>query len=559
MLLATVGLLAQMAIGPAKEGREDDRAAKAARSAQQRFERVRRAHLPRTPGGGGTPECAVHVGRFCYWYDSTEARPGPEPDRIIQARLDLLAVLDSAAASSPADPWIAGQRVRYYIEAAKLDEALAAARACRAESWWCASLAGVVHHVSREYVAADSAYDAALRAMPEGQRCEWLDLRRIVDARWSHSFRDASCDERERLASRAFTLGRPLWMVDGSDLRTEHFARHTMARIHERSANALGISFRDDSKELLLRYGWDEWFTGQDLGGTAFPSLWVTGHQREPAYYLFPDVATLRTGRPGPGAWSLRGKPVPSRYAPRHIERLTDLPHQLARFIRGDSMLIVAKHAVADAVLERDRYVSALSVLRGDSVRVIARGRNRWIAGMAQSDTVIASLEVLGDSTKHAARARYTVAPLACASWCLSDILVIDPTAVDSTVGPAEAARAAYPDLRLSVTAPLGVFFELTRAASAGAEARPASVVLTVTPIRVSLARRVAASLRLADRPEAVRMRWQAVLGAPGARAGRIIALRIPPSARGRYRLQLTVTPHGGDALTASRELEIVR
>jgi hypothetical protein len=105
----------------------------------------------------------------------------------------------------------------------------------------------------------------------------------------------------------------------------------------------------------------------------------------------------------------------------------------------------------------------------------------------------------------------------------------------------------------------VGVFFEITRTASAASQARPATFVLTVAPIRVSIARRVAASLRLADRPEAVRMRWQTVLGAPETRDGQIIALRIPPSARGRYRLQLTVTPRQGDAQTSSRELEIVR
>jgi hypothetical protein len=546
-----------MAIVPPAEASEDDRTARDVRSAQQRFERFRRANLPRKPGGRATSECDAHVGRFCYWYDSTETIADPEPARIIQARLDLLAALDSAAALRPGDDWIAGQRVRYYIEAGKQDDALAIARSCRAERWWCSSLEGLVRHVLQQYVAANSSFDLALRTMPQAQRCDWVDLSMIVDRRWHRSFRDATCGERARLADHAFTLGRPLWMVEGSDLRSEHFARHTMALIHERSANAHGISFGDDSRELLLRFGWPEWFTRHEVGTAAFTSFAVTGQEREPAYYFFPDVPNLRNARPG-AHWWLRGRPVPSRYAPRHVERLTPLQHQLGRFARGDSLLIVAAFSVADTILERDTFVSALSVLRDDTVRVIARTRARSIAGTAPNDTLIVSVEMLGDSSRHAARARYTVAPLACDGRCLSDLLVIDPTRVDSSAGPVDAARAAYPDLRISGSAPVGVYFELMPAAS-GAPARPASFSLTVTPIHVSIARRIAASLRLADRPEAVRMRSQGVMGAPGAGNGRIITLHIPSSARGRYRIQLTVTPPDGNAVTASREIEIVR
>ena len=562
MVLATLGLLAQMAVVPPAEPRADEHVARDARAAQQRFERVRRANLPRRPAGRSTSDCDAHIGRFCYWYDSTEtvAEREPEPLRIVLARLELLALLDSVAGLSPADPWIVGQRVRYYIEAGKLDDARRVAHTCGAEEWWCSSLAGLVHHVSQEYVTADSAFVVALRAMPDDQRCEWLDLSVIADARWRRTFRDASCPERKRLAAAVLSLGRPLWMVEGNDLRTEHFARHTMALIHERSANAHGMSFGDDSRELLLRYGWPEWFTRHELGvPSALPSFAVTGHEREPAYYFLPEVQDPERARPGEASWRLRAQSAPTRYAPRHIERLTSLPHQLGRFARGNSLLIVAAFRIDDSILERDKSEAALAVSLRDTVRVISRARDRAVSGMVAADTMIVSLEILGDSTRHASRARYTIVPLQCSVWCLSDILVIDPTKVGRSAGPVEAARAAYPELRVSAGAPVGVFFEVTRTESAPTVARPAAFTLTVTPVRVHLARRVAASLRLASRPDAVRMRWQGVIGAAGARDNRAIALNIPNSARGHYRIQLTVTPEDGSAITASRELEIVR
>ena len=559
MIIATLGLLAQTAVLTPAESRADEHAAGGeARAAQARFERVRRANLPRTWVGGSAGRCDAHIGRFCYWYDSTETDPAPEPSRILEARLALLATLDRIAERSPEDAWIAGQRVRYYIEAGRFDQALEVVHGCRSDPWWCAALAGVVHHVSRRYPAADSAFAVALRTMPAARRCEWLDISLIADARWKRFFRDAPCDRREERANMAFTLGRPLWMVPGSDLRTEHFTRQTMALIYERSMTAYGMSFGWDSRELLLRYGWPEWYTRYELPVSSFSSFEVTGHDREPTYYFFPDVANIETARPGPASWKLRDASAPTRYAPRHIERLTLLRHQLGRFARGDSMLLVAAFAVDDTILAGDSSEAALAALLGDSVQVIARGHDRWLSGMVPADTVVVGVEVLGDSSAHAARARYAISPLACEAWCLSDVLVVDPTKVDDSAAPTAAARAAYPALRVRANEPVGVYYELARTASAPPEQRQASFTLTVAPIRVSVARRVAASLRLADRPEPVRMRWQGIIGAD-ARDARVITLQIPASARGRYRLQLSVTPRGGAAITSSRELEIVR
>src|SRR5688500_6165443 len=41
----------------------------AARKAQATFERVRRAHLPRTWTSGAGSRCDETIGRFCYWDD----------------------------------------------------------------------------------------------------------------------------------------------------------------------------------------------------------------------------------------------------------------------------------------------------------------------------------------------------------------------------------------------------------------------------------------------------------------------------------------------------------
>ena len=95
MVLGTngfLGLALQLA-GATAPTAATEAALKTARAAQQRFESTRRVHLPRLRSFGGR-ECDVVIGRFCYWYDSTETRPTPEPQRIGTARKGLLALLD---------------------------------------------------------------------------------------------------------------------------------------------------------------------------------------------------------------------------------------------------------------------------------------------------------------------------------------------------------------------------------------------------------------------------------------------------------------------------------
>ena len=82
------------------------------------------------------------VGRFCFWFEEDPGwHPAPEPPAIGRARAALVGTLDSLSALRPGDEWIAGQRIRYRVEAGDTTRAIAAARACRAAAWWCAALA----------------------------------------------------------------------------------------------------------------------------------------------------------------------------------------------------------------------------------------------------------------------------------------------------------------------------------------------------------------------------------------------------------------------------------
>ncbi|HVG46423.1 MAG TPA: hypothetical protein VM890_16885, partial [Longimicrobium sp.] len=89
-----------------------------ARAAQASFERTRYRNLPWTESRGGGGSCDERIGRFCIYHDDTETdwTPPPEPEAVKRARAALVAALDRAAAATPGDAWIAGQRVRYLVQ-----------------------------------------------------------------------------------------------------------------------------------------------------------------------------------------------------------------------------------------------------------------------------------------------------------------------------------------------------------------------------------------------------------------------------------------------------------
>jgi hypothetical protein len=557
MLFIAVGLLQMASALPP----DNARLLREARAAQSRFEGIRRMHAPVSQVRGSSGECDHRIGRYCYWYDSTDAPPPAEPKRISDARTKLIALLDSAVARDPREGWMLGQLTRYLIEGGRLEEAAARARSCRAEPWWCAALEGLALHAAEQYASADSVFAVALERMTADRRCEWTDLRILVNERLRRELSRATCGDRARLAERLWALSQPLWSTEGNDLRTEHFARLTMAHILERSANGHGMSFGADSRELLLRYGWAERYTREPPGPGLYHVSSMTGHDREPSYVFFPDVSLAsRIPRVSPSSWRLRDAAGETRYAPRHLKGASTLQHQLVRFPRGDSMQIAVAFRIADTLLARDSLTAAIGVYRDTMPRMIGTTRGSAIEGrltdallaVVPSDTMLVSVEVRGDSSKRLARARYTVDPLPCAdAWCVSDLLLFEGASETAVADVALALARALTSEIFSVRRPLGVLWELQGVP--GKE--PMWMSLTVTPLRARLARRVATRLRLAPGQAPVRLRWQATTD---VRAPRSVTLRLPAKARGRHRVTLTLEVPGTSPISATREIELV-
>jgi hypothetical protein len=349
---------------------DPDALANAARASQVQFEQFRRANLPESHSSRGGGSCDEQVGRFCYWYDEKEPPAPREPDRIREARAKLIALLDSAAATNPANLWVASQRVRYLSEARRDRDAIAAAGACRGETWRCGILMGFALHEAGDYVRADSAYQAALRVMQARERCDWEDISLLLDEELLPRYRAQQCGDSARVEfeRRVWWLARPLFSTPANDARTEHYARVTMAHMLTEAPSAHEGGFDQDERELLLRYSWPRAWSRAGGGFGGGPSS-VVGHEPTPAYPYLPNALVYDNPvNTDSLRWTTRPGVVHARYAPAYATPLLRLEHQSALFRRGDSSLVVLAYDLrSDSALARASDVRAALVLtRGD-------------------------------------------------------------------------------------------------------------------------------------------------------------------------------------------------
>jgi len=539
------------------------RVLRGARQAQAAFERTRYRHFPWTNDAGGGGDCDEHIGRFCMWRNDTEEdwAPPPEPDAVKRERAELIATLDQAAAASPGDAWIAGQRVRYLVEAGRPAEAAHAARECRAGRWWCLALDGYALRSSGDYAAAASAFAAAVGAMPPAERREWDELAPAV------ADPDAKALRRMDPAARAVTvrhlwwLADPFWMDAGNDRLTEHYARLVADRFQDRARTTEGLFWADDLREILVRWGqpsgWERVRPrpGQSDGG-------VVTHYA-PSFEFIPTLAMVRDPFAITAAeWKTEEKLAHTVYAPPGVRRLDPLPHQVAVFRRDGRAEVVAAFAMKPDSLPPAPTLDAGAVLMHDpdAPPVAQTGRVSGTRGVfrlhAAAEPAVLSLETREPVSRRAARARFGV-DLRRASTpgvSISDILLLDrpdarPTSLD------EAAPLSRGTTEFASGDRLALYWEVYGLRGA-ADSVTFSVALARRPS--GGVRRAAESIGLSRAVTPARMRWveEPPAAAVLARSLAIALPRIPP---GAYVLEVSVRTRSGAVSTTRREITVTR
>jgi hypothetical protein len=537
-----------------------------ARSAQARFELIRRNNLPWTWDRGSGP-CDERIGRFCLWHSDGESRwqPPPDPERVVAARGVLVARLDMAAAVIPGDWWVAGQRVRYLLEAGQTEDALAAARACRsAEPGWCDALLGYVLHGSGEYVRSDSVFQAALAAMPPAERERWTDLSPLLEPDAVRGYRRLGPAERADFEARFWWLAEPLYMLPGNDRRTEHLSRLVTDRLQDRARQTEGISWGSDLRELLLRYGtpagWERirprsLHTSEGSILTRYPpgSRFfdpVQQHLRDP-HRITPD------------GWDLKPRRSRTSYAPAYAAPVEELDYQLGVLQRGDSSIVVAALRLQPDSLDHRPPADAALVVWPDfgAEPWLARGqvtgeRPAVLALTVPAEPAVLSVEALAREERRAARARFgrPLRPLPAHGLAVSDLLLLEES--DSLP---DILDDALPLLRASTTARsgerLGLFWEIYGLAAGDL---PVHVAVQLLDDNAGWLRRTAIRAGLTRQQTPLTVRWQEAPQRPDAVHPRSLVVELPELSPGRYTLQLTLTPRGRDALGTERTITVV-
>lgn len=528
------------------------------RSAQARFERFRYQRLPRT-FQSGAGECDEIIGRFCFWFDPDPdpAPPPPEPPVIGERRRVLLGVLDQASALLPGDSWIAGQRIRYLVEAGEEGEAVEAARSCRAERWWCAALEGYALHESERFGPAQAAFDTALAHMPADERARWTDVSDLLRPDDQRALRRMAEPERAELVRRLWWLADPRWDDDANDRLTEHYARWTMHLMQHRARQVDRTAWRDDTREIVVRYGWfTAWERYQPLFyGSSGDGLIAYNDPR--TWEWLPPLGNVRAPQTLRGdEWPLvEETPTATRYAPEYVSRVMRLPHQLAVFPRPEGAVLVAGYALhLDSLPKNARlHATAVAMSDVDGERAVSPWQPTAAAGAFRLELpghpAVVSLEVREDSARLFARVRRGVTWHADAR--VSDLLLLaHPEARPESLD--EAARIARGSADVAPGEQVGVFWEMYDLPADSMTVR----VGLVAP-QAGWARRQLEAIGVARGSRPVRMGWREA-GAGEAIAARSIAIGIPAGLRpGAYTLEVSINAPNRAPAIARRTITV--
>ena len=526
--------------------------------AQRSFEAFRRNRLPISPTVHD--QCDVRVGRYCYWRgDDDGEQPAAEPSSVQERRDELIRSLDSASQVLPGDAWLAGQLVRYLVEAGRPNDALHFASAgCQAGSSWCQALAGYAAHTGGRFEVADSVFALALAAMDSAKRCEWFDISELLADDLARRFESLDCPARERFARQLFWMGAPLYSVSETDLLTEHLARLTRARIAEHSAAPDGEAWADDVRALVVRYGWPRWYSRTPPAPGSQRQASYTGHDAGLPYFFLPSTRAFdHPGNTTADDWKLDDPRARTGYAPAFARSIHDMPSQIATFRRGDSTMVVAAwDARRDTTLLGRELDAALALTDGNRsgiARQSVAGAVGRISVAGIVDSGLVSLELLAVSDRRAARVRIGVPARTGGRIALSDLLLHAPVG-PAGGGLATATDSALPNATIAGNRRVAVYWETY---GLRAQGEPVQFTLTIEPVAGNWLRRTAERLHFADPSRELRLHWEEVPQGVNGVAPRDLRLDLSALRQGRYRINLSVTTRSADSVAASREIEL--
>lgn len=547
-------------------------------TAQTAFETFRLQNLPRLFGPFSERQiCREPVGRFC-------VEPGdgsgawlyiPEPAVIAEERLKLIAALGDIAARIPGDDWVAGQRVRYAVEAGLWDEANQAALDCAGSDWWCLALAGYVLHRQGNAVGADYAFGQALSRMRATERQRWTDPDLILDGALADSARSLVGLDRLTFIYSYWKLADPFLSLPGNELLAEHLARRVEIQFQWAAGFLDGLPWAADLDEMVLRYGLPDsriralgadfdllgfrYYLGPPYG---VPDLLT--HYTMPAADLLPPFDEMVPGR---GEWNRPLSRPRAGYrvlaGDASVEWIPDLSHQTAVFRRGSAVAVVATfdlpaHGFApDARVDAGLVMLPLDnpLLTPVTTRVEGFTGPGPLALIVEPRPALMSLEVSVPSEGAVGRVRreLSIQPFRVGSVGISDILLYE-AAVQRPDSLVDAIAAALPSNRVRPGQEVGVYWEMY-GLDPGREPS-VSMSLRLISAETGVVQQIGRVLGVSPTQTTTEIRWEEeTVRRP--QLSRTLTLTIPDLPVGTHVLELSMEVEGSPPFVVRKEIVI--
>ncbi|HSK18160.1 MAG TPA: hypothetical protein VK912_03415 [Longimicrobiales bacterium] len=477
-----------------------------ARQAEARFERLSRRLAPLTWTGNAGTECDEIVGRFCLRFDSTTTRPARVDDeaaRTIDARREAVEAIRRYFSAAPAERSAAGPLVRLLIRDGRAAEAASAAGAFAAlsgDTLWGELLQGLATHWAGTGIRAERHFLNGLARLDADERRHWLDPSWLLDPAERRLVRRMSETERAEYERRFWLMADPFWLTPENERWNEHVARHVEADLLADVPLVAGmVRWGADLDELTVRYGVPTTRARQAAVGSTGGGMVEYWDTAQRAYAPARPSAGVPT-QPDPGErpllYAARAR---SAYTVQGVQRVLEPAHQVTRFLRGDSVLVRVDAAMEyrvdepgpddpDAPARNEAgvrgqvpapphaglflYDSAFTRRVGSTVEAQLDGdtARAWLFARTAAGTFVYSIELLGDSSATAGRARYRLpAQVPPAGPVLSDILTSRPFRPQATPdAPDDPRLRPFTSLVFEPGDTVGLYAEVYRLTAGG-------------------------------------------------------------------------------------------
>jgi hypothetical protein len=577
------GVALALLLGPAEVRAQTPGDAAAAlrnvRELQRDFERFRESRTPvqvqRVDGS-----CDERIGRICIWFGGEEEERFPAEFREVQqARVELIRALSGAFEQAP-HRWILGQWVHYLVENGNREEAERVARACGiAETWWCSALHGYALHVQARHTDAEAAFREALDDMPDPVWEEWT-TRYVFTREARQALQSAPPAERDQRWEIFWRLSDPLFLFNGNDRLTDHFARWVVATNRREAADPLGIEWGEDLEETLIRYGMNIGYSrthdpGRTMsgGGLQDTRRMVGHHHPKSRGYLFPEQYLESPSDIPPESWITAPREARTWYAPPYAPEIRGLETQVGRFRRDDQMLVVGAYrptvpeeSASDRVFawappagSAEPPHSALYLIPLDGrapVNVLGRDTEGVLTLEARPGRYVSGLEVVDLEGRQAWRARQGVVqlPLAPGQMDVSDLMILKEGAPLP-----ESLEEAVPHVRPGVRVRRGERFGVLWEVYGLGVLEPVRVTIGFSRGRPGFLARVGEFLGVIQPPQDPDVTFDELGPERVQTVFRSMELQFPDLAPGEYTLHLRLERDGHDPVVTSRPILVER